>query len=518
MGSLLPDKYDPLTCYVRAQYESVPVSDSYAFMMAMYPDTADGLDLMKGYAAVDTSNLPITSEELNKLRSRLGLGLPSSNKQNVDVWPGNPDLMFVDAVTKNFPEWDSKLKSMRNAAMEQFAGANPNFVTDLKTALGKESDGSLTLGNAIFYLDYYYSSQANGKRPTKATITGDLERQAKDYHKAFFDNGFLAKDSFNTVLANGYLKHIVALLNLKKQDLTDGNLSDKRIHQMKASLDFGSKLTVLTVLKVLGEDVSDWDATYGDTLTWELTQSGSSFTVKSKFNGKDMKLGSKSLEDWTTFMIDRMYFGSITECQKDSGAENPDNHLTRDTADSETAMQWWSNQKKYEGRVFLKQTLDDGALPLQSIDKGGNGAVGGAASFSSADTSSQGAQLGDHASPSSSEVQFGGTEESESSSAVVTDLSLNKNDVISNDKTFQYNTLDKIGVFERTKADSINIAHGESVSMGLDNLETKDIQHSLFKDISFPVSSAETVTFSSSHTIMLDGSEDTETSANGKAL
>ena len=68
MGSLLDAKYEPMDIYVRAQYESVPISDAYSFMMSVYPDTADGLDLMKGYTAVDTSNLPITSEELNGIR------------------------------------------------------------------------------------------------------------------------------------------------------------------------------------------------------------------------------------------------------------------------------------------------------------------------------------------------------------------------------------------------------------------------------------------------------------------
>ena len=80
VGSLLPKKYEPLSIYLRAQYESVPISDAYAFMMSLYPDTADGLDLMKGYQAIDTSNLPITSQELNGLRARLGLGLPSTEK------------------------------------------------------------------------------------------------------------------------------------------------------------------------------------------------------------------------------------------------------------------------------------------------------------------------------------------------------------------------------------------------------------------------------------------------------
>ena len=59
VGKLLPKKYEPLSVYLRAQYESVPISDAYAFMMSLYPDTADGLDLMKGYTAVDTSNLHI---------------------------------------------------------------------------------------------------------------------------------------------------------------------------------------------------------------------------------------------------------------------------------------------------------------------------------------------------------------------------------------------------------------------------------------------------------------------------
>jgi hypothetical protein len=99
VGKLLSKKYEPLSVYLRAQYESVPISDAYAFMMSLYPDTADGLDLMKGYTAVDTSNLPITSEELNGLRARLGLGLPTSEKQNVDLYPGNPDLLFVHGMS-----------------------------------------------------------------------------------------------------------------------------------------------------------------------------------------------------------------------------------------------------------------------------------------------------------------------------------------------------------------------------------------------------------------------------------
>lgn len=227
VGSLLPKKYEPLSIYLRAQYESVPISDAYAFMMSLYPDTADGLDLMKGYQAIDTSNLPITSEELNGLRARLGLGLPSTEKQNVDLYPGNPDLLYVHAVSKNFPEWDTTIKQMRKSALDEFQGQYPNFINDLKRALKKENDDALTLGNALFYLDYYNMAVSNGQTPTRASITGDLERQEKAYYRSFFDKGFLGKNSYNRVLANAYLKHIVEMINLKKQDLTENNLSDK---------------------------------------------------------------------------------------------------------------------------------------------------------------------------------------------------------------------------------------------------------------------------------------------------
>lgn len=106
---------------------------------------------------------------------------------------------------------------MRKSALDTFQGTHPNFIQDLKKALQKESDDGLTLGNALFYLDNYNMAVANGKTPSKASITGDLERQQKEYFEAFFDKGFLGKDAYNRVLANGYLKHLVNMFNLKKE-------------------------------------------------------------------------------------------------------------------------------------------------------------------------------------------------------------------------------------------------------------------------------------------------------------
>lgn len=64
VGSLLGNKYEPIDMYIRSQYETVPMTDVAAFLMTMYPDTADGLDIMLGYQALDQSSVPISQEDL----------------------------------------------------------------------------------------------------------------------------------------------------------------------------------------------------------------------------------------------------------------------------------------------------------------------------------------------------------------------------------------------------------------------------------------------------------------------
>jgi hypothetical protein len=144
---------------------------------------------------------------------------------------------------------------------------------------------------------------------------------------------------------------------------------------MKASLDFGSKTTWYTVVRVLGAEPTDWGFSFGDTVSFELLKDGNKFSVRTLIQDGpyDLTPGSTAgilpLDKWSEFIISKMYYGTITELQKDSGAENPDNHIIRDTADSETPLQWWANQRKYEDRVFLKQTLDTTALDVETIDR-----------------------------------------------------------------------------------------------------------------------------------------------------
>ena len=110
VGSLLDKNYEPTDIYTRAQYETVPFTDAASFLMTVYPDTADGADIMLGFTALDASSMPISQDDLQSIRQRLSLGLPTAQKSNIDIYPGNPDLMFVAHVFENFPGWRDSLQ------------------------------------------------------------------------------------------------------------------------------------------------------------------------------------------------------------------------------------------------------------------------------------------------------------------------------------------------------------------------------------------------------------------------
>lgn len=56
------------------------MTDAAAFLMTLYPETADGMDIMLGYTALDKSTIPISQDDLQKIRQRLSLGLPTDEK------------------------------------------------------------------------------------------------------------------------------------------------------------------------------------------------------------------------------------------------------------------------------------------------------------------------------------------------------------------------------------------------------------------------------------------------------
>ena len=104
------------------------MSDAASFVMSLYPDTSNGMDIMLGYAALDESTLPISPKDLEDFRNKLALGNPVAQSPEVDVYPGNPDLMFVAHIYQNFPGLKENIQLMRGSSLNKFQASNPNFV------------------------------------------------------------------------------------------------------------------------------------------------------------------------------------------------------------------------------------------------------------------------------------------------------------------------------------------------------------------------------------------------------
>ena len=52
-------------------------------MVALYPETADGISLSRGYRNMNTSNIPVTHDEIVSVRQRLNVEDPFPQKKEV---------------------------------------------------------------------------------------------------------------------------------------------------------------------------------------------------------------------------------------------------------------------------------------------------------------------------------------------------------------------------------------------------------------------------------------------------
>ena len=82
-GDLIGPKYNQSTFYTRSQYENMPIISCYGYFLSLYPETADGLSFTRGYKNIDTSNIPVTHDDIQNLRLRMNLELPYPTKQEV---------------------------------------------------------------------------------------------------------------------------------------------------------------------------------------------------------------------------------------------------------------------------------------------------------------------------------------------------------------------------------------------------------------------------------------------------
>lgn len=65
-SNFMPIEYDATTVFVRTPNDHPSVMSAYAYIMGMYPNSIEGVDLMSGLG--ELSSIPITEDEVNAVR------------------------------------------------------------------------------------------------------------------------------------------------------------------------------------------------------------------------------------------------------------------------------------------------------------------------------------------------------------------------------------------------------------------------------------------------------------------
>jgi len=117
-SGLLPSTYDPKTIFIRGANDNVSIMSGYAYLMGMYPNTVEGVDLMVSYD--DLSEVPITAEQVDRVRTDVFSQRPKCDYQRVDFYPGNDDREFLIKPMSLYSGQQRKMTKQLNDAKSEF--------------------------------------------------------------------------------------------------------------------------------------------------------------------------------------------------------------------------------------------------------------------------------------------------------------------------------------------------------------------------------------------------------------
>lgn len=98
---LRKDTFNDNGFYIRALGDQPSIMSAYAFMLGIYPDALNGIEV---HADQLDGAIPVTSKDINSIRPDCGLQTPSSKKfEALDLWPGNKDHAFLSKALEQYP-------------------------------------------------------------------------------------------------------------------------------------------------------------------------------------------------------------------------------------------------------------------------------------------------------------------------------------------------------------------------------------------------------------------------------
>ena len=325
--NFIPVEYKPSSVFVRGPYENPSVLSGYSYVMGMYPETVEGVDLMSGLTDLDY--IPITNDEVDQVRFDVDGGKPTCGDQRLDYYPGNDDREYLIKPFEIYKGQSDKMNSQMYDAQKEFEGEYGTKLYDnLAKAMNKDSK-DINFGNTIKYLDDYISAKANGK-----DVPYDLDDETQDligkYYAYYYKRGLFRNENLNRVFTDSYFTNLAQELQLKIENIQEDKYEDQFINDLKTSIHISDQQTYLAVLHQIG-DQSDYVPKFGQKIDWELIDKSGEYFVKASQNGEPLSLEGNADSDGIVhidimfeYLCSKLYYGDTDLVAK--GIEDPDNY------------------------------------------------------------------------------------------------------------------------------------------------------------------------------------------------
>lgn len=325
-SGFMPSNYDPQTVLVRGPNENGSILSGYSYVMGMYPDTVEGLDLDGHYGSI--SDVPINSKEVDRVRSDIGSRAPDCGTQRVDFYPGNDDREFLIKPMQMYPGQKSTINDQLNYAKNEFEQRYGNRLYEglSKTMNRKELD--FNFASTLMFLDDYMVAQENSK------VTYTLDRQTDDlvseYYTYYFKNGLFRDEALTRSFTDSYFTNLIQELVMKRNS-KDGEYSKGQlIEKLKHSVHVGNHQTYAAILHVLGER-DHYRLDFSQIISWEMFERNGNYYVKALLNGKPLDLegnandnGEVELSILFDYLCSKLYYGDDILLAK--GFKNADDY------------------------------------------------------------------------------------------------------------------------------------------------------------------------------------------------
>jgi hypothetical protein len=327
-GKFLPADYNPSTIFVRTIDDQQSILGAYAFLLGLYPDSADGITLEADVEAL--GDIPVKNFEVNSVRGNVRLGSPTKATTQAKLHPGNPDALFLTKLNELYPGVTKKVdQQLFDSKAEYEATHGTQFYAAFADAIHRPAD-NVNFYSVFRYADDILTSKANGKQ-SSVELSRDLMDKLSVYYGYYFGNGLFRDQALTRAFAHTYLSTVAHELQLKVEDDQTGKWSGQALHELKFSVYLSNHLTLLAALNLFNE-IEDYHVDFNDELRFQLLKKDGKYVVRSSLNDKPLSLegtadahGDAEWSSWRDYVCSKLYYGDLTKVR--SGAENPSEHV-----------------------------------------------------------------------------------------------------------------------------------------------------------------------------------------------